>query len=366
MATLGPNELKQVALPSGFDAAYLTQMALKDGRTYEAYLNDLATVISEANRNLMADPLVASLVSVTDEASLEYAIGVSNGFEPHTEYGTPTGKRAATTGTMLPLNGYDRALSWTHDYLRNARTAQLDANVDSAVADLYNIWEQKVLTRLFKSTYDSVGSGKSMPLADAGTADSAYVPVNHPDRATAFASTHDHIHHYNGITQTGLEEAIAHLWEHGHDAPYTLVIAQADVGSWSNTTTVTGWIKKAATEIRYGTTTNLATVDPSYIGAIETSVYGSVLVRASARIPTLFWAAYKSYGPGDARNPLVVRQSADYGLGAVLLSGREYPIWQFPLEGAILFFEFGVGVRDRVGAVARKNHASAYADPTIA
>ncbi|MFH0938253.1 MAG: hypothetical protein V1899_03095 [Planctomycetota bacterium] len=367
MATLGPNDLKQIALPAGFDTAYLSQLTLKDGRTYDEYLNDLASALSIANQGLMADPLVASLCSTTDEASLEYQIGVSNGFQPHTEYGLPDGKRAVTTGTMLPLIGYDRMLDWTWDYLRSARSAQLDANVDSAIADLKDKFQNAVLSRLFKGTYDAVGaSGKSMPLADAGTADSAYIPVNRPERASAFASSHDHIAPYNGISQAGLEAAVANLWEHGYDAPFTLLIAQADTGSWSNTTNVTGWVKRGATLIRYGTQTDIAAVDSQFIGAIETSVYGEVQVIANARIPTAFWGVYKSYGAGDARNPLKIRQSADYGLGAVLMSGRQFPIKQFPLEGAMLFLEFGVGVADRVGAAVYKNTAGAWSEPSIA
>lgn len=365
MATLGVNDLKQIALPAAFDAAYLTQLTLKDGRTYDQYLSDAAAALAMANQSLLADPLVASLISVTSEASLEYPIGVSNGFQVHTEYGKPDAKRAKTTGTMLPLISYDRALGWTWDYLRNARTAQLDANIASAIQDLTNIWQQKVLTRLFKGTLDAVGaSGVSVPLADAGTADSAYIPPNHPDRASAFAYTHDHIHYQNGITQAFLEVAIANLWEHGHDSPYTLLISQTDVASWSNTTNVTGWIKKANGLIRYGTQTDLAAVENMYIGAIETSAYGDVQVIASARIPTLFWAVYKSYGPLDARNPLAVRQSPDFGIGAVLLSGKEFPITKFPLEGAILFTEFGVGVGDRVGAATYKA-AGSWTEPTI-
>lgn len=365
MATLGPNDLKQIALPAGYDATYLAKFALADGRSYDQYLSDIAGAVAMANQALLADPLVASLVSLTEDATLEYPIGVSNGFQAHTEYGQPDSKRAATTGSMLPLLGYDRALDWTWDYLRKARTATLDANIASAVQDMYDKWQNRVLHRLFKSTYDSVGSGKSMPLADGGTADSAYIPVNKPERASAFAYTHDHIHNLNGITQANLETAIANLWEHGHDAPFTLLVAQADVAAWSNTTNVTGFIKKANGMIRYGTNTDIANVGSQYIGAIETSAYGDVMVLANARIPTTYWAAFKSYGNLDARNPLKIRVSPEYGVGAVVLSGRQFPIKQFPLEGAILFMEFGVGVADRVGAAAYINSAGGYSDPTI-
>jgi hypothetical protein len=366
MANLGPNDLKQFAIPTNWDAAMLRRMSLVDGTTYEQLISDIAAGLALANGTLQTNPLVASLISLTTEPAIEYRTGVSNGFEAHTEYGKPNAKRAAATGGMLPLNSWDRYLEWTWDMLRRARRTQIDNDISSAMQDLTNLWEKAILTRLFKSTYTAYGSGKAYPLADGTATESGYIPPQNPSRAAAFANTHTHLLRLDGITQSTLESAVSHLWEHNADAPYDLLIAQADVASWANTTNVTGWIKRADGGIRYGTQTDLAEVSPDYIAVIETSAYGPVRVRASARIPTKYWAVYKSYGSLDQRNPLVVRQSPDYGVGAVLLPGREYAITQYPLEGAILFSEFGVGVADRVGAAIVYNAASStYTDPTI-
>ena len=246
--------------------------------------------------------LCSSLISETEEPTLEYRVGVSNGFEDHTEYGRPDAKRSATTGTMIPLLEKDRALKWTWDFLKKARRAQIDGDIASAMADLSDMYQQLALTRLFKSTADTVGSsGKAVPVADAGTADSSYIPVNHPERASAFASSHTHLLNTMTVTQANLEVAVAHLWEHGHDAPYDLWIAQADVASWSNTTNVTGWIKRADGLIRYGTQADLANVAGDYIAVVETSVYGPVRVRASAD-PNRLLVGVQIYGTLDARN----------------------------------------------------------------
>jgi hypothetical protein len=367
MATLGPNDLKQFAVPTNWDAAMLTRLQLATGETYEQLISDIAAGLAMKNGTLLTNPLVASLISTTAEAAIEYPIGVSNGFERHTEYGKPNGERAKSTGSMLPLESWDRALFWSGDMLRKARRTQIDNDISSALADLENLWEKTVLERLFKSTYTSVGSsGKSMPIADGGTADSTYIPPQMPARASTFAYTHTHLGRLDGISQANLETQIKHLWEHGKDGPFELLIAQADVADWSNTTNVTGWVKRAAVGIRYGTQTDLAEVAPDYVAAIETSAYGPVNVRASARVPTKYWAVYKSYGALDPRNPLVVRESPDYSIGGVLLPGRQYPITSYPIEGAILFSEFGVGVADRVGAAVCFNHDdNAYVDPTI-
>lgn len=362
MATLGISDMKQWALPTYWDAAYLEKYRLASGETYDGIVAQIGTGLALANAALTTDPLIASLISTTEEIAVEYGIGVSNGFQTHTEYSRPDGKRGATTGHMLPLLAYDRGLGWTWDFLRKARRKQLDEDVASALMDLKDIWEQRILTRLFKSTYDAVGSGRSMPLADGGTADAAYVPKPRPDRGGTFVYTHDHIAPLSGITQANLETAVANLYEHGYDAPYDLLIAYADIASWTNTTNVTGYVPKKSDLITYGATADLANVDQSFIGVVETD-YGTCRMRASGRIPTAFWSVYKSYGNLDQRNPLLVRIPADGGLGARLMRGDH--IREYPLELAILFFECGVGIQDRVGAVVIKNHADTYADPTI-
>lgn len=365
MATLGPNDLKQWALPPGWDAARLMQYSLSTGESYDDLINDITGGLQIANAALLRDPIIASLVSVGEDQTVEYRTGVSNGFEDHTEYGTPDAKRGGTTGHMLEPIHKDRKLAWTYDFLRKARRAQIDADVSSAMQDLKDMFQKAILTRLSKSTYTAVGSaGKSMPVADGGTADSTYVPPMMPERASAFAYTHSHLQRLDGITQANLETTVTHLWEHGFDAPYDLLIAQADLSSWANTTNVTGWIKRADGLIRYGTQTDLANVDDGYLAVIETNL-GPVRVRATARIPTTFYFLYKSFGPLDDRNPIKLAPSATYGLGAVLLSGDH--IRHYPLENAILTAEFYLGIQDRVSTVLTRNATtSTYTDPTIA
>ena len=363
MATLGPNDLKQYALPSYWDAATLSQLRLEQGQTYEAWINDVTAALAMANAALLTDPLIASLISTTTDPALEYPTGVSNGFQVATEYGLPDAKRGNTTGHMLPLIAYDRGLGWTWMFLQKARQVQLDSDIASAMQDLKNIWAQRILTRLFKSDYDAVGSsGRSMPLADGGTADANYVPSPYPDRGGTFLYTHDHITNLNGITQANLEAALLLLWEHGHNSPFDLLIAEADISSWTNTTNVTGFIPRADPLLRYGSTQDLANVGADYIGAIETD-YGAVRVRATGRVPTTYWSVYKSYGPLDARNPLRVRYNPKFGIGAVLLAGDH--IRQYPLENAVMWMEFGVAVgEDRCAAAVIINSAGGYSTPT--
>jgi len=365
VGTLGINDLKQWALPAGWDASRLLQLRLASGETYEMLISDIAAGLSIANGMLLSAPWIAGMVSLTDTPEVEYRVGASNGFEVHTEFGKPDARRGATTGHMLPLLPYDRMLGWTWDFLRKARRTQIDNDIAAAMTDLKDIWEKKILTRFFKSTYDAVGSsGKSVPFADGGTADATYIPPAVASRGGTFLYTHNHYLRLDGITQANLETAVAHLYEHGHDAPYELLVAYADIASWTNVTNVTGYVPRPDPVIQYGAQTAVANLAAEYLGAVNTD-YGACRLWASGRVPTKYWSVYKSAGPQDMRNPLRVFPSPTYGLNCVLLSGDH--IREFPLENALLFFEFGIGVgEDRTAAALVYNHTTgSYTDPTI-
>jgi hypothetical protein len=361
MAQLGPNDLKQFAIPATWDAAYLRNLAFGENKTYDDLITDIANGLSIANGLILSDPLYASLVSTTDEMTTEYRTGAANEFQPHAEYTPPDAQRAGVTGSMLPLLPWDYKFSWTWDMLRKARQSQIDSDIAAALEGLQNRYQKSILTRLFKNTFDPVGTGRSVPLADGGTADSTYIPVAKPDRGGTFLYTHNHFKFLDGITMANLETAIGSLWEHGADAPFDLVVSYLDLATWQG---LSGWVNLAPQGITVGISTPVANIGSEYIGAITTK-YGVVYVRASGRIPTAYWAVYKSYGALDSRNALIVRESPTYGTGAVLMAGDH--IRQYPLENAILFTEFGVGVQDRVGAVAVFNtNGGAYVIPTIA
>ena len=369
MATLGPNDLKQYALPTYWDAAELSNVRLQSGETYAEFISDVAAALAMQNADLLRDPLVGLLMYPTTEMATEYRVGVSNGFQDHTEYGLPDPRRAATTGHMLHLLERDRGMGWTWDFLRKARRIQLDSDIASAMDDVRNDWRKRTLQQFFKSTYTAVGtSGRSMPVCDGGTADSAFVPINHPDRATAFAYTHTHLGRLNGITQANLETGVAHIWEHGHDAPYELLVAQADVSSWTNVTNVTGYVSRPDPLIQYGATQDVARVAVDFgadgVLGVVTTKYGPCRLRASARIPTTYWAVFKSHGFQDGRNVMATRYDPKFGIGAVLLAGDH--IRQFPLENAILFSAWGPNISDRTAAYLCLNASSStYTDPTI-
>lgn len=367
--TLGVKDLKNVALPGAWDGNELARLRLRDGTTYESLVRDIDSALGIVNAGLNSGYL-GRLTSLTSEPAIEYRTGGGNGFEDHTELTQPDRKFAETTGHMLPLKMRDRAMGWTADFLRQARRAQIDADISSLVEDAVDIYEKSIWTRHFKlaeETGKALGlgaTGVSVPFADGGNGTIAFTPPPRPDRLiNAFSAAHTHFLVLNGITQANLETAVGHLWEHGVDAPYELVVSLADLGDWQNTTNVTGFKPKADAIVQYGGLDDIALVESEiYQGAVLTK-YGSVRIYANARIPTGYWSVTKSYGAGDVRNPLRVRYDDVYGFGVKLIVNQ---VTLYPFTAAIGQFEFGVGVSDRVAAVLVENDSSGtYASPTI-
>jgi hypothetical protein len=368
MATLGPNDLKNVSLPTNWDSAELRRLGLRDGTSYADVIADINGALGMVNDTLTSGWL-ANMLSTTTDPTVEYAVGSSNGYEEMTEYGQPDARRANVVGHMLPIKNYDRKLSWTQLFFEEARRAQIDADIASAIQDTKDIWEKQTLTRYFKSTADTgaqngVGAaGKSVPLADGGTADSAYVPYQNPSRGGTFTSGHTHFLRLSGITQANVETAANHLWEHGHDAPYILLASNADAASWVDVSSVTGFVTANMGGVLYSNQVSLAQVPAGYQGVITTK-RGPAYLMFSGRIPTGYWGMFKSYGANDQRNPLRVRYDENFGLGVKL---EVQDVSRYPLRGAITRVKFGVGIgSDRTNGVAVLNAGSgSYSSPTI-
>lgn len=367
--TVGVKDLKNVALPGAWDGNELTRLSLRDGTTYESLVRDIDSALSVFNASINAGYLGRMLYASSDEA-VEYRTGGSNGFEDHSEQVQPDRKFAETTGHMLPLLKKDRAMGWTSDFLEDARRVQIDADISSMIEDAADVYEKTVWTRFFKMEEDTGkskglgSSGVSVPFADGGNGTIAFTPPPRPDRViNTFNASHDHFLRLNGITQANLETAVAHLWEHGVDGPYELIIALADLGSWQNTTNVTGFKPKIEALIQYGGLDDLAVVETEiYHGAVTTK-YGVCKLYGNARIQTGYWGVTKSFGQNDQRNPLRVRYDDLYGLGVRLVVDN---LTLYPFSGAIGQFRFGAGVNTRTSAVLVENDSSGdYASPTI-
>ncbi len=367
---LGVRDLKNIALPTAWDGNELSRLRLRDGTTWEQVVRDIDEGLSLVNENLTSGYL-GKLLDITTDVAVEYRSGGTNGFEQDTENVQPDRQFADTSGHMLPLRGNDRAMGWTAKVLENIRRVTLEADVSALAEDAIDLFEKRVWTRFFKKEeetgkgYGLGATGVSVGMADGGAGTIDYIPPPRKDRIiNAFSTAHNHYLALNGITQANLETAVAHLWEHGWDGPYELIISRADLAAWQNTTNVTGFKPKGSELIQYGGLTDLAIVDGEiYEGVVQTK-YGTVMIYANSRIPTGYWAVTKSFGRLDPRNPLKVRYDEMKSFGVRLVVDN---VTRYPFNAAIGQFEFGVGTGEsRISAVLVDNDSDGtYESPTI-
>ena len=76
---LGPRDTTSLVMLTGWDAIELKKFQLQDGTTFDAIVAQMNAVLGALNGELYNDPLFASLLSYTDQAEVEYAVGSSNG-----------------------------------------------------------------------------------------------------------------------------------------------------------------------------------------------------------------------------------------------------------------------------------------------
>lgn len=362
--------LKHIKLPTAWDAAELQRLTLREGVSYADIIQDIDDALSIALEDAMSGWL-STLIYLTSEVALEYGSGVSNQWEDHTERSQPDSRHGDKSGHMLPIKTKDWKLGWTADALEEIRQIDIDEAVGSMADGLVDIWEQGALQRAFKleeesgRAYGLGATGVSVPFCDGGNGSVPYVPKPNPTRASSpFMATHNHFLRLDGINQANFEEAMSHVWEHGADAPFDLLISEADVAAWQNTSNVTGFKEKADALIQYGVDTDLAQVSEGYIGAVVSKRYGSARVRPLGRIPTGYWAIYKSYGQNDPRNPIYARYDAMMGYGAKLVVAQ---MGLYPLQGAIgqMKIGFGVGRRRDAMVLVKNDTSGTYTTPTI-
>jgi len=364
MATLSFADLKNTALPSLWDGGEMTKVQLADGTTMDQIIRDVQAGLNMINQDMLTLPHYGGLVAVQDDAAVEYPIGVSNGVQVAGEYSTPNPQRGATSGHMLPLVPYERAAGWTMMYLRKARMKRVDADVRSIITDVRSHWQKALLTRFFKMAGETVGttSNASVPFADGGSTDSAYVPPQSPD-GEDFTSAHDHFLRQAALNDTNVSAAIETLQEHGHQGPFDIIGSRADAATWTG---LTGFKNPEWPGIVYhASAVERADVNEitNYFGYVETD-YGIARVWLTPRVPTNYYGVHCSYGPGDPRNALRVRIDPNLGFGWRLVPGD----WvNAPQLMAVAYNEFGVGVgEDRTNGVCVYVAAIGdYVTPTI-
>lgn len=370
---LGARDTSSLVVITGWDATELKNFQLIDGTNYAAIVAQMNAALGALNAELYSDPLWAGLVSYTDMPEMEYRIGTTGGFEEHTEYGRPDPKQSDTAGHMLPLKAYDRMLGWTWDYLRRARTPQIQADIAEAIQDARNNWRIKLLTRLLKRGDDS---GKKNGLGTTGlspgfatTAASTGVDFTPPSwGGINFASTHEHYVAIAGglYTNAVFTDVKAELREHGHEPPYNFLISPIDESQFT-ATNLTDFVPTAKSNIRYGTGVDLATIQDQVLtpGVYPVGVINDCVIWVVPGMPQYYGVGYKSYGANSQRNPLRIRLFKGQSRPAVVaMPDPNAGNGMAPLHNLMLYTEFGVGVGDRTSATPRYVNNASWSDGT--
>jgi hypothetical protein len=292
---------------------------------------------------------------------LEYDIGGdSEMLEEISEYAVPDPILAKGTGHMIPLKDYGGSLGWTYMGLRRAHARHLDRDIRRLIERSRNTWEKKLMTRLWKSVYEAVGSsGRSMPFADGGTADADYIPPSYEGKVFDSSHTHYFCEADSGAGRlAGAKDMAGTLYEHGIMPPYDLIIPRADIADWTALTEFTKPTRAFLETMGVETRANLA---DDYIGLIELDE-SWMFVKPVNRLPANYAGLFKPVGFNSPLAPMQVRYEEGYPLGLSLVGRLE----NFPMEQAVAYFTFGVGIADRLrGSVCFFDAGGTYVDPTI-
>ncbi len=370
---LGPLNLIDKALPTGVDGTRLAQWALRDGVTYGELVNSMAIALGAANEELIAR--WGFMIFLTEENYMEYEQGGAVTELPElTDMDRPEPLHGTTIGHMLDLRYYGQGIGGTRRFWRDIRSAKLRASIQTIVRR--GIWrfEKRVLTRLFSTTENAIGSsGYDVPFV-AGTAGNVdYAPPAF--QGEAFTTAHTHYLGYNtGASATlatqlnGLAET---LQEHGHEPPYDALCARADIATYAGLTKFVEIIDvEGLLAIDRGAESSgnqlfrTGTRTMGHFGDFQ-SDYGLIRLRATSRIPTTYTGMLKSYGQLDNRNSIAVRVHPDQGFGFVVVP-QTTPNDDTPVQQLDVEFEFGVGVgMDRTNGAAAELDDGTYGAPTI-
>lgn len=366
---IGARDTTTLGMLSGWDATELRKFALQDGTPFTEVASMVTGAAGAVANEIYASPLWSSLLSYTDQPDLEYMQGASAGMELFTEWGRADAQRADTQGHMLPLRAYDRVLGWTWSYLKKARIAQIENDIMQATQDVRDRFRLLVLGRMLKRGDDS---GANLGLGSAGLSPgfataAASTGVDFVPPAwggNTFTSAHEHYVAIAGgvFTAAVFTDAKAELREHGHEPPYDFLIGLSDETTVAG---LTGFVTAAQTLVNYGNDTSLATFGyDEVLGSYNIGTIHDFRVRVVPGIPQYYGFGYKSYGANNSKNPLIVRLEDGFSRPAIQVMPHPNGNGRYPLQSAMLYTEWGVGVKDRTAGTPRYVNNAAWSDGT--
>lgn len=371
---LGPQTILSRALPEGVDGTELAKFAIRGNYTWQDAVTEMSAAIGAFNQSFINR--WSGMFYITEDDWVEYANGGTvTRAKAITDVSNPDAISGETKGHMIALTPYGNAIGGSWRFFRDARQPQLEAMVRNAIAQHKDRLEFELLNRMFIDDEIAVGSvGYNVPFVlTTGTVD--YVPPKVDGKDFASHS------HYVGVNVSTpktfadlLNSLVETVAEHGHQAPYTALIAREDINTYKGLAKYVEYTAPIVSVVDRGGATTGSQYYGSYTPMLTEGVVGyfdadlgMVELRSSYRIPTGYAAVYKSYGNNDPRNPLAIRVHPRQGFGLFITSEVAPNSANFPLGKMTIESEFGVGVgMDRTnGAAGLLVAGGAWADPTI-
>jgi hypothetical protein len=350
-------DTQYVDLPSGLDEGYLRGLQTRSGLSVAQMIQEVDSAMDAINAG--ASPLVADLVSFTDDP-------VAGGRGTSTkkvmragEYTMGRPQRSARTGHMLPLEKYEMVIGFTEDGLEEISLEAFRQELSDMVAGYERFYLAQTLYRLFAAGEVAVDQGTAVlspGFAGSGTGANVFGGV-YPDGSVIAGGYTHYGYTAPASLATTIDTFVARL-ERWHTPPFDLIASPAMM---DHVVALSGFVTAGSALVRPAMGTAEALVDATnYLGVLN----GKIRVRheiegigASKHL-----AIFKSYGAFDSRNPLSWRYDPMKGREAFVRSRALYP-----LAEATALQWLGIGVGDRVGAavIFADTAPGAYVDPTI-
>jgi hypothetical protein len=373
---LGPRAAVDAAtLATGLDGDRILAFQLRDGKTAERVVGETAAAIGFVNQEI-ADKF-GRFVYFTDSPYAYYSAGTGGGrrMTPvKTEFREADGVRSSDGGHMLPLRDFEDALAWTPLYLRDARDAQISSDVNLIVESWRNRVHEDFYTRALTNTENAIGSGYDVPWAVGTGVNVPFIPQQYG--TYSFTTSHTHFLARTGTTTTDyenrLEEAAKELRHHGYSGRLDVLCSESDISKYAASDNFVKYIPNGITTVG-GNTSSPIFVQPGELDNAPGEVFGFYLadngpvmvLRSDPYIPTGYALVLRSFGNNNPMNPLAIRVHPSEMFGLRLDPMGTRSLVNPELDKVLVKGTHGVGVNNRLAAVAIYWGGSSYTNPTF-
>jgi len=379
MPIIGSHTLLDNALPSGIDTQYVLNFQSRDGLTGAEIVGLAATLIGQANNEIIG--FYGGLLTLTEElyASMEVGDGSRSMTPKATEFAKEDGVVGEEIAHMLFVDKYKDAVGWSVEWLREARREKIVASLNLIRNRWRNRVDYDVVWRLLSAAEVRVGNTGYAPGWAIGTGTNTnYVP---PQWMTeVFDSTHTHYKRTNAAataanTLSALESGAEELSHHGHVGDKVAFVSNnlAKLLTSSNDKRIALYVPSQFRMTAGNSSSQIVSLSgivegvPGETVAWVNTDAGLVEVKRHPRFPAGYLWLGKSYGQLNALNPLAVRTDPLWGGFGLTIN----PITDRSLQPKLEMIEFeakhGVNVNDRTNGYAHQIAAGSdsYENPTI-